>query len=145
MLGEVGLDKSFRLPERAYTREPEGPAGEDQQDPTGQTEADDAQAAVYQVAPPAIPVTRKRRLTSLQTPIEHQVAILSAQVGLAIELGRNVSMHSVRAQGATLDFFEEMTKRYPGGIEAGFEHINLDLHSCSLSVETLTRVQVSGK
>ena len=67
MLGEVGLDKSFRLPL-----------------PAGNTPG-------------------KRQLSRLQTPGEHQLGLLEPQLRLAAELGRSVSMHSVRAAGATMD------------------------------------------
>lgn len=78
LVGEVGLDRSFRLPD---------------------------------------PRVGGRQLTRLQTPIDHQLAVLRPQVQLACVLGRSVSMHSVRAAGQTTAFLDEMRK------EKGFASI----------------------
>lgn len=94
LLGEVGLDRSFRLP-----------------------------------APPGAAT----RLVPLQTPLEHQMALLEAQVRIAVELGRSVSMHSVRAAGPTLAFLDRL-----------YAHADappLVLHSCTMSPESIVQVQ----
>ncbi|KAJ8084578.1 Cut9-interacting protein scn1 [Marasmius tenuissimus] len=91
MLGEVGLDRSFRV---AYD---------------------------YFASP--------RKLTPFTIPIEHQLAILHAQIDIAVELGRNVSLHSVKAQQATMELLSDLKikhgKRWDG--------ISLDMHSCGFS------------
>lgn len=101
LLGEVGIDKSFKLPSSpaGYTRDPaiRGPNGGPPQ------EGGDSHALGL----------RGRGLTSLATPLSHQLAILTAQVEVAIELRRNVSFHSVRAGGATIEWFNEMAAKFP--------------------------------
>lgn len=94
LVGEVGVDRSFRI------REP------------------------------------GRGLTRWQTPLEHQIAVLDAQVQLACRYQRSVSMHSVRAAGVTVAWLERMKASV-----AGFGEINIDLHSCTLSPETIRLVQ----
>lgn len=41
----------------------------------------------------------KRRLTSIRTPVSHQLAVFEAQLDVAVELGRNASVHAVQGQG----------------------------------------------
>lgn len=77
-----------------------------------------------------------RGLTRWQTPLEHQMAVLEAQVQLACRYQRSVSMHSVRAAGATVAWLECMKMSMPG-----FGEIGIDLHSCTLSPETIRQVQ----
>ncbi|KZT54121.1 Metallo-dependent hydrolase [Calocera cornea HHB12733] len=96
MLGEVGLDRAFRIPLQPYP------------------------------SPPG------RRLSPFTPPMEHQLAILEALLGVAVELERNVSMHSVKCQGVTVELFKRMKERY--GEKWG--KINLDMHSCGFSSET---------
>lgn len=97
LLGEVGLDRSFRIP---------------------------------------VPHTSPRRLSRCQTPLAHQLAVLHAQLALACRYGRNVSMHSVRAAGPTLDVLADAAAQFPG-----FAAIGVLLHSCTLSVPSLKQVQ----
>lgn len=94
MLGEVGLDRMFRVP------------------------------FDYNAAP--------RQLTPFTVPFDHQLAILEAQLDLAVTLGRNVSMHSVKAQLATADLLAKMRARH----QDSWVRISVDLHSCGLSPET---------
>ncbi|KAG7452247.1 Metallo-dependent hydrolase [Guyanagaster necrorhizus] len=91
MLGEVGLDRAFRIP--------------------------------YDYA--AFP----RELTSFTVPIDHQLAILEAQVDLAVKLRRNISLHSVKAQMNTTEFLNRMSQRHG----RNWSKISIDLHSCGLS------------
>ena len=102
MLGEVGLDRSFRIS--------------------------------YQ----SIPSPPPRRLSSFITPIQHQLAILEAQIGLAVELKRHISMHSVAAQQITIDLLSRMKERH----EAAWRAISIDLHSCGLSLESWKTLEV---
>ncbi|KAG8816406.1 hypothetical protein FRC19_000388, partial [Serendipita sp. 401] len=61
----------------------------------------------------------------------HQVAILEAQLDIAVELKRNVSLHSVGSQQVTMDLLKRMHERH--GEE--WRTISVDLHSCGLSLE----------
>jgi Tat protein secretion system quality control protein TatD with DNase activity len=100
MLGEVGIDRSFRVP--------------------------------------LDPSARPRQLTPFRIPFEHQLAVLEAQLDLAVELRRNVSLHSVNCQKHTIQLFERMAQRHSDN----WAHINIDIHSCSLSVATWKTLEV---
>ncbi|ESK92701.1 dnase family scn1 [Moniliophthora roreri MCA 2997] len=91
MLGEVGLDRSYRV---AYD---------------------------YFASP--------RKLTPFTIPVDHQLVILHAQINVAIELGRNISLHSVKSQQATMDLLSQLRIRHG----AKFDRISLDMHSCGFS------------
>lgn len=108
MLGEVGLDRSFRIPIEALREPPEAKGG-------------------------------RPRLTPFNVPVEHQLAILEAQIGLAVEFGLNVSLHSVQAQAQTLELFARMNAKYG----ARFDAISVDMHSCGVSVETWLNLEVT--
>lgn len=90
MLGEVGLDRSFRVP------------------------------FDYFASP--------RELTPFVIPLHHQLVILEAQLDLAVELGRNVSLHSVKSQLCTTELLQKMQQKF----HDGWPRINIDLHSCGL-------------
>ncbi|CCA67160.1 related to Cut9 interacting protein scn1 [Serendipita indica DSM 11827] len=95
MVGEVGLDKSFRI---AYNPYP---------------------------APPP------RKLSPFSTPLSHQMVILEAQLRLAVELKRNVSLHSVGAQQPTVELLQRMSQNYG----KDWLRISVDMHSCGLSAD----------
>ncbi|KAJ7293052.1 TatD DNase family Scn1 [Mycena rebaudengoi] len=99
VLGEVGLDKAFRV-------------------------AFDSSAS-------------PRRLSPFTIPLDHQLAILEAQLDLAVELGRNVSFHSVKAPLATLELFQRMNLKHG----SQWENIRIDMHSCSMSPEAFLDLQ----
>ncbi|KZT08659.1 TatD DNase family Scn1 [Laetiporus sulphureus 93-53] len=103
MLGEVGIDRACRVP---YAPPAEPPYAS----------ADD----------------EKRELSPFTIPLEHQVAIFEAQLALAVELRRNVSVHSVKAQQATVELFARMKERYGDK----WLDISVDMHSCGLSAQT---------
>ncbi|WFD31496.1 Cut9-interacting protein scn1 [Malassezia sp. CBS 17886] len=103
LVGEVGLDRSFRIPHPAC--------------------GGNAERA------------RTQRLSPLQTPLAHQLAVLDAQVQLACRSRRSVSMHSVRAAGATMSFLDTFAQMQGG------RDIGLLLHSCTLSPESIKQVQ----
>ncbi|KAF8808130.1 TatD DNase family Scn1 [Phlegmacium glaucopus] len=94
MLGEVGLDRVFRVP------------------------------LDYFASP--------RHLTAFTIPLAHQVAILEAQMEVAVELGKNISLHSVKSQQATLDSLGRMKKKFG----EKWNRISLDIHSCGFNPQT---------
>ncbi|KAF8560110.1 Metallo-dependent hydrolase [Imleria badia] len=78
-----------------------------------------------------------RELTQFVVPLKHQLAVLEPQIDLAVELRRNVSIHSVKSHQATLDLLSRMHQKH--GSE--WERISIDLHSCGLSVETWKAIE----
>lgn len=103
MVGEVGLDRSFRIGNPPYPSPP------------------------------------PKKLTPFSTSIAHQVAILEAQLDLAVELKRNVSIHSVGAQQVTVDLLKRMSKKH--GV--AWRAISIDMHSCGLSLEGWKDLEVT--
>ncbi|PFH52242.1 hypothetical protein AMATHDRAFT_74306 [Amanita thiersii Skay4041] len=99
MLGEVGLDRVFRIP------------------------------VDYFASP--------RKLTPFTIPLKHQLAVIEAQLRLAVEMGRNVSFHSVKSQQATITLLADMRKKYGERWDA----INVDIHSCTMSSETWRAIE----
>jgi Tat protein secretion system quality control protein TatD with DNase activity len=92
MVGEVGLDKAFRLPE------PWTPEEEDRQ-----RERD----------PGRTPGGRcRRKLSAHRVAIAHQKVVLLAQLRVAGEFGRAVSVHGVQVHGALFEVFKELWKGY---------------------------------
>lgn len=79
-----------------------------------------------------------RELTQFTVPLEHQLAVLEPQIDLAVELRRNISIHSVKSHQATLDLLSRMHQKH--GSE--WHRISIDLHSCGLSVETWKAIEV---
>ena len=81
LVGEIGLDRVFRLP---YPTVTQGPAG-------------------------STPGRRDGRgLTQHRVAISHQKTIFLAQLGLAGELKRAVSVHGVQCHGILFDSFREV-------------------------------------
>ncbi|TDL28087.1 TatD DNase family Scn1 [Rickenella mellea] len=70
-----------------------------------------------------------RELSPFKIPIDHQLAILEAQIDIAVHLQRNVSFHSVNAQKLTVDFMARMKARHG----TTWNQISVDMHSCGLS------------
>ena len=100
MLGEVGLDRVFRIP------------------------------LDYFASP--------RHLTTFTIPLAHQVAILEAQIEVAVELGRNISMHSVKSQQATLELLGKMKRKFG----EKWNRISVDIHSCGFNPQTWRDMEV---
>lgn len=80
LLGEVGIDRAFRIPRRAWNYDP--------------------QRAELKTAVP--------KLTRLKTPQAHQLSVLRAQIDVALAYRRNISLHSVQAAGLTVDLLASL-------------------------------------
>jgi Tat protein secretion system quality control protein TatD with DNase activity len=110
MLGEVGIDRVARVPF------------------VGPGASDDADGANG----------NSRGLSPFVTPLAHQFAVLEAQLALAVELRRNVSMHSVKAPSQTRALFDRMAAAHG----AGWFAISVDVHSCKFSPEAWREIGV---
>ena len=100
MLGEVGLDRVFRIP------------------------------LDYFASP--------RHLTTFTIPLAHQLAILEAQIEVAVELGRNISVHSVKSQQATVEVLDKMKRKFG----EKWNRISVDTHSCGFNPQTWRDIEV---
>ncbi|KAF5628291.1 Cut9 interacting scn1 [Fusarium tjaetaba] len=137
LVGEIGLDKAFRLPE------PWLPSNHIERDPT------------------LTPGGREgRQLSPYRVKIEHQIDVLAAQLRLAAKAGRAVSVHGVQAHGILHETLaatwkgherEVITRRKRRLVASGAEDFSdedddgsekpypprICLHSFSASVEVL--------
>jgi Tat protein secretion system quality control protein TatD with DNase activity len=82
--------------------------------------------------------TNGRTLSPFSTPFAHQLAILEAQLALAVDLRRNVSLHSVKASAQTRELFDKMAATHG----AAWFAISVDVHSCTLSPEVWRGIEV---
>jgi len=75
--------------------------------------------------------------SDLATPLAHQLRIVEAQVDLAIRLGRNISLHSVRAPKETVD----MLQGFKDSKGDGWRRLHVCLHSFGGSPESAKQIQ----
>lgn len=67
-----------------------------------------------------------QRLTPFRSSLDHQLSILGGQFDLANAFSVPISLHSVKAQGATLDFLKTYAKEHAGWTD----RCPVDVHSC---------------
>ena len=93
LVGEVGLDRPFRLPVGGF--KPPSPG------PTGTKKEQEEQSYT--------PGSREGRpLSPYRVTMDHQKVILKAQLQLAGKLSRAVSVHSVQAHGVVFELLQEL-------------------------------------
>ncbi len=97
LVGEVGLDKAFRLPQLGASTGFPTAAGEGIATPGGR---------------------EGRLLSPHRVHVAHQVAIMRAQLALAAELGRAVSVHGVQAHGLLFDTLATFWKGHEREIQS---------------------------
>lgn len=100
LVGEIGLDRGFRIPfpfETSFTKDP-AEVNNDDDIPDQEEEG--------------------RRLSPHRVSMEHQKRVFVAQLKLAGELGRAVSVHGVQCHGALFDTFRDLWKGHEVVVES---------------------------
>ncbi|CAO1639063.1 unnamed protein product [Sympodiomycopsis kandeliae] len=141
LLGEVGLDRAFRVPmSKSAIKYQPSEQHLLQSEPQDNSRTSEQSGTPGQGGNSHTLALRGKSLSSLTIPIDHQYSILLAQISLAISLGRNISMHSVKSSDSTLHLLEDCCRRFNGLHCKSFRSISLDLHSCTLSSEVASRI-----
>ncbi|KAI0319429.1 hypothetical protein OF83DRAFT_1054948 [Amylostereum chailletii] len=78
-----------------------------------------------------------REFSPFTTPLAHQLAVIEAQIAIAVELRRNVSLHSVKAPQQTRELLDRMAVTYGESWRA----ISVDLHSCGVSPQVWAEIE----
>ncbi|CAK5280323.1 unnamed protein product [Mycena citricolor] len=78
-----------------------------------------------------------RRLSPFTIPLDHQLAILEAQIDLAVELGRSVSLHSVKCPQPTVTLLDNLKLKHG----RNWSNIRIDIHSCSVDPQVISILQ----
>jgi Tat protein secretion system quality control protein TatD with DNase activity len=95
LIGEVGLDRGFRLPH--------GPISDERQEKLKYGGSKELHT----------PGSRNgRALSAYRISIDHQKVVLKAQLELAARMGRPVSVHSVQAHGLVFDLMQSMWENH---------------------------------
>jgi Tat protein secretion system quality control protein TatD with DNase activity len=69
--------------------------------------------------------------------MSHQVAVVEAQLELALKRKRNVSFHCVQAQGPTMELLHRFAKKHG----PAWQDINVDMHSFGGSTDVIQDLQ----
>ncbi|KAK9454291.1 TatD family [Dipodascopsis uninucleata] len=103
LVGEIGLDRSFRIPNDGWT--------------TSFEETDNDQSGCLSAEDLGENIEAKRdhkgrsRLSRYRVSHLHQIHILEAQLRIAAEYNRSVSVHGVQAHGLLYETFQHLWKR----------------------------------
>ncbi|KAF9156775.1 Aminopeptidase 2 mitochondrial [Actinomortierella ambigua] len=101
LLGEIGLDRTARVPDPTPTSPPPPTIPE----PPGSSSSSSPSTATATATAPVV------KTTVAMTSIEHQLRIVQEQLRMAAVLDRAVSFHCVQAYGHWLDFLLRETKK----------------------------------
>ena len=82
-----------------------------------------------------------RVLSSFTIPFEHQLRICEVQLEQAVELKRNVSMHSVKTHDATLQLWERMASKFGDK----FWDVSVDVHSWGVNAQVWKDIEVRSQ
>lgn len=127
MLGEIGFDKAFRIPNPTPPPPPPPP-------PTVPDAGDNDNGTTVSVS-----TCRQTKNSDLQTPVSHQTALVRAQLKLAVDGHlRHVSFHCVRAVGETVALLEWCRASLDN-----FDRVHVCLHSFGGSPESVKQIQKS--